>query len=99
MNYSHPEFLVSTDWLAENLDQEDVKVFDTTVFLRPDPEGTFKVESGRAVYNDGHIPSAGFLDLQADFSDNSTALRFTLLDEDRFAAAAAAAGILSLIHI
>ena len=35
MAFAHPEFLVSTDWLAEHLADDDVRVFETTVFLHP----------------------------------------------------------------
>ena len=35
MAFAHPEFLVSTDWLAEHLSDNDVRVFETTVFLHP----------------------------------------------------------------
>ena len=35
MAFANPEFLVSTDWLAEHLGDDDVRVFETTVFLRP----------------------------------------------------------------
>ena len=33
MAFAHPEFLVATDWLAERLADDDVRVFETTVFL------------------------------------------------------------------
>ena len=75
MAFAHPEFLVSTDWLAEHLADDDVRVFETTVFLRPRDGGGYRVESGRVAYESGHIRGAGFLDLQRDFSDNDQQLR------------------------
>ena len=78
MAFAHPEFLVSTDWLAEHLADDDVRVFESTVFLRPRDGGGYRVESGRAEYESGHIPGAGFLDLQGDFSDNDQHLRFMM---------------------
>jgi len=99
MSYQHPEFLVSTEWLADNMDKQDIKVFDCTVFLRPDPTSTYRVESGLQDYLQGHIPGAGFLNLQDDFSDNSTKLRFTLPDPEHFANAAASAGISNADHV
>ena len=64
MAFANPEFLVSTDWLAEHLTDDDVSVFETTVFLRPRNGGGYRVESGRGEYESGHVPGAGFLDLQ-----------------------------------
>ncbi len=92
MAFAHPEFLVSTDWLAEHLADDDVRVFESTVFLRPGDRG-FRVESGRAEYESGHIPGAGFLDLQADFSDNEQRLRFMMPSAEAFAEAAGRHGI------
>ena len=93
MAFVHPEYLVSTDWLAEHLDDPDVRVFESTVFLRPRDGGGYRVESGQAEYDSGHIPGAGFLDLQADFSDNEQRLRFMMLGPEAFAEAASRHGI------
>ena len=93
MTFAHPEYLVSTDWLAEHLEDDDVRVFESTVFLRPRDGGGYRVESGRAEYESGHIPGAGYLDLQADFSDNSQRLRFMMPSADAFAEAAGRHGI------
>ena len=93
MAFAHPEYLVSTDWLAAHLEDEDVRVFESTVFLRPRDGGGYRVESGRAEYDSGHIPGAGYLDLQADFSDNSQRLRFMMPSAEEFAASAGRHGI------
>ena len=93
MTFEHPEYLVSTDWLAEHIEDEDVRVFESTVFLRPRDGGGYRVESGRAEYESGHIPGAGYLDLQGDFSDNSQRLRFTMPSAEAFAEAASRHGI------
>ncbi len=93
MAFAHPEYLVSTDWLASHLDDDDVRVFETTVFLRPRDGGGYRVESGRAEYESGHIPGAGFLDLQGDFSDNDQRLRFMMPSAAAFAEAAGRHGI------
>ncbi|MDZ4375454.1 MAG: hypothetical protein U1C74_29095 [Phenylobacterium sp.] len=39
--------LVSTDWLQANLNDPDLRIFDTTVHLRPATPGPYRVESGR----------------------------------------------------
>ncbi len=92
MPFAHPEFLVSTDWLAEHLADDEVRVFETTVFLHRG-EGTVRAESGRAQYDTGHIPGAGFLELQADFSDNDQPYRFMMPSAEAFAEAAGRHGI------
>ncbi len=93
MAFAHPDFLVSTDWLAEHLADDDVRVFEATVFLHPREGGGRRVESGRREYESGHIPGAGFLDLQADFSDNDQPWRFMMPSASKFAAAAERHGI------
>ena len=92
MTFAHPEYLVSTDWLAEHLADDDVRVFETTVFLHRG-EGTVRAESGRAQYDTGHIPGAGFLELQAEFSDNDQPYRFMMPSPEAFAEAAGLHGI------
>ena len=76
--FRHPEYLVETDWLAENLTMPELRVFDCTTHLIPDTETVYTVESGRAGYDEGHIPGADFLDLQGELSDPASDLRFTL---------------------
>ena len=93
MEFVNPGYLVSTDWLADHLNDEDVRVFESTVFLGFRDGGGYLIESGRAAFEAGHIPGAGFLDLQEDFSDNSQELRFMMPPADEFAAAAGRHGI------
>lgn len=85
--------LVSTGWLAEHLGEPDLRIFDATVHLRPATPGPYKIESGRADYEAGHIPGAAFLDLVRDLSDPDSPLSFTRLPVDRLARAFGAAGI------
>ena len=85
--------LVSTDWLGAHLDDEDLRVFDVTVHLRPSTPGPYTVESGRADYEAAHIPGAGFLDIGRDLSDPDSKLGFTMPSPDYLARALGAAGI------
>ncbi len=80
-NYQYPDAIVSTTWLAENLNDPTLRVFDCTVYLvADDAHAPYKVVSGRADYESGHIPGAAFADLQDDLSDPQTKLRFTMPD-------------------
>jgi thiosulfate/3-mercaptopyruvate sulfurtransferase len=85
--------LVSTAWLADNLGDPDLRIFDVTVNLRPSTPGPYSVESGRPEYEAGHIPGAAFLDLARDLSDATSRLNFTMPPVEAFAAAMGAAGV------
>jgi thiosulfate/3-mercaptopyruvate sulfurtransferase len=85
--------LAATDWLAANLTDPDLRIFDVTVHLRPPPPAPYRVESGRADYEAGHIPGAGFLDLGRDLSDRASPLPFTMPPIEAFARALGEAGV------
>jgi thiosulfate/3-mercaptopyruvate sulfurtransferase len=88
------ELLVETDWLAERLDDPGVRVLECTVYLHPaDVPGGYRAESGRARWAEGHIPGAGFADLQADLSDQSASLRFMMPPAAQFADAMTRYGV------
>lgn len=91
--YELPDSLVSTGWLADAMAEERVRVFDCTCFLVPDPKTTLRAESGRAAYEEAHIPGAGFLDLTGDFSDPAGRFRFTMPSPERLAEVFGAHGI------
>jgi thiosulfate/3-mercaptopyruvate sulfurtransferase len=93
MSFAHPEWLVETDWLARHLDDPGVRVLECTVLLHPDPERGYRVESGRATWEAGHIPGSGFADLPGDLSDRDTDLRFMLPPAAQFAEAMARCGV------
>ena len=56
-------------------------------------DGQYSIESGRATYDAGHIPGAGFLDIAGDLSYPGQALRFMLPSADQFADAMGKAGV------
>ena len=93
--FHHPEALVSTDSLEQHLTDPDLRVFDCTTYLAYEV-GTgrpYRVVSGRADYEAGHIPGAGFVDLQGDFSVADSPYRFTLPSPEYAAAAFGRHGI------
>jgi len=85
--------LVSTDWLAEHLNDPELRVFDATVHLIPVTPGPYRIESGRAGYEAAHIPGAAFIDLYRDLSDTAAPLPFTKPSTDQLATAFGLAGI------
>ena len=76
-----PNALISTDALARQLGDSNLRVFDCTTYLEPTPPGSddpYLAVPGRSSFETAHIPGADFLDLQGEFSDNTTRLRFMM---------------------
>ena len=87
IGFVHPEFLIDTESLERRLGDPDLRVFDCTTNLIPDPKTTYQAVPARADFEKGHIPGAQFIDLQADLSDQSQRLRFMQPSAEAFAAA------------
>ena len=90
---ANPAPLVETEWLAEHLGDPDLRIYDATVQLLPDPPRTYQIVSGREDYEKGHIPSAGFLDLAGELSDASSELPFTMAPPSQIEQVLSRAGI------
>ena len=86
-------FLVDGAFLERNLAAPNLRIYDCTTTLVPDPKTVYRVEPGRAAYQAVHIPGAGFIDLQGDLSDPHSKLRFTMPKPAAFAQAAGRLGI------
>jgi thiosulfate/3-mercaptopyruvate sulfurtransferase len=82
------EPLVSTHWLDENLDDDDLVVIDATVTF---DSGAF--HSGRQLWEASHIPGSVFADLLTDLSDPDAPFPLMAPNAERFAAAAGRLGI------
>src|SRR5260370_24982404 len=73
--------LITTAELATMLDQPNLRLFDCTTYLEPAPAGStapYITVPGNHTFEAGHIPGADFLDLQGEFSDQKTKLRFMM---------------------
>jgi thiosulfate/3-mercaptopyruvate sulfurtransferase len=76
-----PDALISTEALARQLGRDDLRIYDCTTYLDPAPpesDEPYVVRSGRDSFEAAHIPGADFLDLQGEFSDPGTRLRFMM---------------------
>src|ERR1700757_5203622 len=91
--FVHPEYLVETDSLAQHLLDPELRVFDCTTHLIPDPKITYQVVPGREDFERGHIPGAQFVDVQGDLSDKTHPLRFMLPSGEAFTAAMSRFGV------
>ncbi|HSN55058.1 MAG TPA: sulfurtransferase [Candidatus Sulfomarinibacteraceae bacterium] len=85
--------LVTTEWLSEHLGDPDLVVLDCTVVVQRNEDGSVDVVNGRANYEGGHIPSAGFADLLGDLSDTESELQFAVPAPEEFASAMEALGV------
>jgi thiosulfate/3-mercaptopyruvate sulfurtransferase len=82
------EPLVSTQWLGEHLDDDDLVVVDATVEF---DRGAF--HSGRQSWEESHIPGSVFAELLTDLSDPDAPVPLMAPSAERFAAAAGRLGI------
>ena len=91
-----PQALVTTENLVARLGEPDLRVFDCTTYLEPPPPGVdepYIAVPGRKTFEAAHIPGADFLDLQGEFSDDATRLRFMMPGVARLEAAFGRHGI------
>ena len=99
MQYAHPEYLVETNWLESNLNDPQLRIFDCSVNVVPNPDETqsmkipFVYQSGRANYEKAHIPNAGFIDIPGELSDKTSAIPLMLPSEQQFVEAIRRYGI------
>lgn len=92
MPYAHPESLVSTEWLAANIDRVDVRVFDAS-FTLPGISPTAPERFAQQ-----HIPGALFFDIDA-ISDHGNPLPHMLPSPADFARMVGALGIGNDRHV
>jgi len=76
-----PQALMSTEQLASLLGQPSLRIYDCTTYLETPPPGSddpYVAVPGRGTFEEAHVPGADFLDLQGEFSDATTRLRFMM---------------------
>ena len=78
---TYPEFLVSTDWLAQHLDDQNVRILDPSTLLPPKPDfSLYDIVPAREDFEKGHIPGAVFVDVEHELSTPDPKLHFMLPD-------------------
>ena len=83
---------VSTQWLADHLDDPDVTIIDASWYLPT------QNRNGRTEYEAGHIPGAVFFDID-EISDKTSSLPHMLPDAAQFAQHMARLGISDQAHL
>ena len=87
MEFKYPEAIVECDWLLNQLNNDNVRIYDCTTILHytdDHPDKPYDVESGYELYKKSHIPGASFLNLQNDFSNNELPFIFGKPDINEF---------------
>lgn len=85
-SYANPQYLVSTEWLAANLSQPDLRVVDATYYL------PMQNKDARAEYDARHIPGAAFFNID-EIADKDTTLPHMLPAPEKFASRVRRMGI------
>jgi thiosulfate/3-mercaptopyruvate sulfurtransferase len=85
--------LVETDWLAAHLRDPNLRILDSTTNVIRETGKPDRVVAERGKFEEGHIPGAQFVDLQADLSDQNSHLNFTAPSAENFARAVERFGI------
>ncbi len=92
MDYAHPEALVSTEWLAENIGASDISIVDASFYL---PAAQ---RNPSAEFTACHIPGAVFFDIN-DIADSKTDLPHMLPSPEKFSSRMRSLGIGSESHV
>lgn len=90
-----PSALVDASWLERNLSDPNLRIFDCSTVLdfQTDDERPYRVVDCRSEHDAGHIPGAGYLDLQKDFSRQGSPYAMSLAAPDKVASSFEHAGI------
>ena len=82
--FLYPDVIVSSQWLSDHLHDQNLRVFECTMYLQYDSSGAKPVtaRNARSEYEAGHIPGASYLDLQQDLSEQKGLFRFTMPKPD-----------------
>jgi thiosulfate/3-mercaptopyruvate sulfurtransferase len=91
--------LVAPEQLNDIIGDPALRVLDATVFLQIHPDGSeVTIESGRAAFDEGHIPGAGFADL-IELSDPERPAWLMLPGPSRFAEGMSRLGVGPGTHV
>ncbi len=92
------KYLVETSWLADHLDDPDLRIIDANAempnYFEKSAEQSIELISGRAQYLDSHIPGADFIDMLTELcAPSADHVAFPLPSNEQFAEAMSRHGI------
>jgi thiosulfate/3-mercaptopyruvate sulfurtransferase len=90
---ARPDLLVDADWLDAHRHDARVRVIDCSAALVAQPVGASQVISGRAAWQQAHVPGALFFDLKEDLSEPRGHLAYNLPSAARMTALLSRAGV------
>lgn len=85
--------LVTTGWLADHLDDPDIRIVDCSVTKVDYDGGGYGFVPGREDWERGHIPRAVFVDVMHELSDPDSEFSLMMPPPERFAAVMGELGI------
>ena len=89
--------LVSTDWLAEHLDDPNLRIVDIRGYVKKRDVGNGRQEAeylaARDEYDEAHIPGAVYIDWIRDITDHEDPVPVQIAPPDRFTALMGSLGI------
>jgi thiosulfate/3-mercaptopyruvate sulfurtransferase len=85
--------LAGTAWLAEHLDDDDLRVLDCSVATRTLDDGSYTFAGAADDWAAAHIPGSVFVDVLGELADKNQALPMMLPSADDFAAVMAELGV------
>lgn len=91
-----PQALISTGELAALLGDPSLRLYDCTTSTVPPPEGSdvpYVAVSGRAGFEEAHIPGADHLDIQGEFAARDSKFLFMMAPVEQMSAAFGRHGI------
>ena len=88
-----PVPLVESGWLAEHLDEPDIRILDCSVVRQDHADGSYSFVSGRDVWQQGHIPNSIFVDVLTELSDPDQPVHLMMPPIDVFAGIMADRGV------
>jgi thiosulfate/3-mercaptopyruvate sulfurtransferase len=88
-----PSQLVTTDWLAANLDEARLRILDCSVVMRTAADGSYSFVGAREEWEEAHIPGSAFIDVLTELADKDASLPMMMPPLERFAATMADYGV------
>ena len=98
-----PDSLVTTGWLADHLEQENLRVVDIRGYVKKTDLGGGRQRAdylaAREEYDEAHVPGAVYVDWTRDITDPDDPVPAQVAPPERFAALMGSLGIGDETHV